>query len=104
MTSVFDDPEKQEQDLETQKEIKHFTEAFKKERTSKNLSQMGIAKREGLNQKVISEIESGGNFKMSTYIKMCRGIGLVPRVTFRKYRANKPSLKSQHTSSLLNTD
>lgn len=89
ITSVFDDPEKQEQDLETQKEIKRFTEAIKEQRLSKNISQMSIAKKEGLNQKVISEVESGGNFKMSTYIKMCRGIGLVPRVTFRKYRKSQ---------------
>jgi transcriptional regulator with XRE-family HTH domain len=99
MNSVFDDPEKQEQDLETQKEIKRFTEAIKEQRLSKNISQMSIAKKEGLNQKVISEVESGGNFKMSTYIKMCRGIGLVPRITFRKYRPNKPSQESQHTFS-----
>jgi DNA-binding XRE family transcriptional regulator len=100
MTSVFDDPEKQEDDLETKEAIKHFTEALKQQRAEKKLSQLGLVKKAGVSQKVISEIETGGNFKMGTYIKVCRAMGIVPKVTFKKYRPNKPSPKNPRTSSL----
>lgn len=99
MTSVFDDPEKQEDDLETKEAIKHFTEALKQQRAEKKLSQLGLVKKAGVSQKVISEIETGGNFKMGTYIKVCRAMGIVPKVKFLKYRPNKPSPKSQHNVS-----
>jgi transcriptional regulator with XRE-family HTH domain len=86
MNSVFDDPEKQEDDQETKEAIKHFTDALKQKRAEKKLSQLGIVKKAGVSQKIISELETGGNFKMSTYVKVCRAMGVVPKVKFLKYR------------------
>ena len=92
MTSVFDDPEKIKDDPEINKVIRGFTEAYKAERISKGVSQMEVKRREDIAQKSISEIESGGNFRMSNYAKMCRAIGLIPVVKFKKIK--RPSVKS----------
>ena len=86
MTSVFDDPEKQKEDLETKEVIKQYTEAIKAERLAKGFSQMKVMREAGLSQKTVSEIETGGNFRMSNYIKIARALGLVPKIRFVRYK------------------
>lgn len=87
MTSVFDDPEKEMPDDEEIKVIiKKFTEAYRKERMERGISQMEVKEKENIAQKSISGIEAGNNFRMSNYIKICRAIGLTPVVKFKKYR------------------
>lgn len=82
MISVFDDPEKEIEDTETKEAIKHFTEALKNERLAKGFSQMKVMREAGLSQKAVSEIETGGNFTISSYIKISRALGLVPKIRF----------------------
>ncbi len=86
MTSVFEDPEKINDDPEIKEAVRHFTEAIKNERLAKGFSQMKVMRDAGLAQKTISEIETGGNFRMSNYIKMCRAIGVVPKIRFVRYK------------------
>ena len=86
MISVFDDPEKKEDDMETKKVLKQFTDAYKAERIAKGVSQMEVKRKGNIAQKTVSEIETGGNFRMDNYIKMCRAIGLVPKVKFGRYK------------------
>jgi transcriptional regulator with XRE-family HTH domain len=89
MISVFDDPEKKAEDLETKEAIKLFTEALKNKRAEKKMPQLRLMKQSGVAQKVISNIETGGNFTMDTYVKLCRALGVVPHVTFKKYRSKR---------------
>ena len=89
MTSVFDDPEENKDDPEIKEAVKHFTDAIRAQRVEKKLSQLKILKISGIAQKTISEIETGGNFRMSNYIKICMAMGIVPRVHFLKYKGKK---------------
>jgi transcriptional regulator with XRE-family HTH domain len=98
MNSVFDDPEEIKDDPETQAIVSTFTEALKQARIAKGLSQMKVNRNARISQKTVSEIESGGNFKMNNYVKLCRAIGVVPVVKFLKYRPKKQAV-NQHTLS-----
>jgi DNA-binding XRE family transcriptional regulator len=99
MTSVFEDPDKIKDDPETQEVIQLFTSEFKKARIDRNISQMQVGRKSNLSQKSISEIETGSNFKMNNYVKMCRAIGIVPAVKFLKYRPKK-QVNNQRTASV----
>lgn len=94
MTSVFDDPDKIEKkdDKHLQQMINYFCAEFKKQRKEVGISQNKLSKLAGVSQKMISIIEAGENFKIDTYIKMCRGIGLEPRVRFVKHRTPKKKM------------
>jgi len=94
MTSVFDDPDKikKKDDTDLQKQIQYFADEFRALRKQKGLSQYRVSQLSGVSQKMISELESGGNFKIDTYIRMLRGIGQEPRIRIVNRRVPRRKL------------
>ncbi len=97
MTSVFDDEEsiakkvaiKEKDSPEIEKMIKEATSQFKTARVESGISQGKLAKMAGVPQKVVWQLESGGNFKFSTYAKLSIHIGLKPKVILIKHKRPK---------------
>lgn len=88
MKSVFDDPDEIKDDPEIKKLIGQFTSELRRTRIEKELSQIELGRRSKISQKSISEIESGGIFRIDTYIRLFRAMGVIPEVRLR-YRAKK---------------
>lgn len=95
MRSIFTDPDKKEKvevkhDKQMQGFIRHFTAQLRAAREKRGVTQKELAARCGTDQKTISTLERGGNFKMDTYARACRELGLEARVQLRLIGRGRP--------------
>lgn len=95
MKSVFDDPDEIKDEPEIKKIVGQFTSELRRIRIEKEISQMELMRKSNISQKSISEIESGGNFRIDNYVRLCKAMGVTPEVKFR-YRAKK-KVSDPHT-------
>lgn len=100
MNSVFDNTELKQRDPEVTALLQQFAVKIREARLYRQRSQVYVAKKAGISQKVVSQLESGKDIHLSTYIKLCLALQLAPAIRLKsKYEAVTWSEKNKQYSA-----